>query len=61
MKLGQGEEKNKRSYEKPRLRTIELVADQVLGVGCKTVSIGGLTPGAGTCALGTACNNVDTS
>lgn len=29
-------EKTKRVYEKPKLRTIELVADEVLAVGCKT-------------------------
>ena len=27
-------------YEKPLLRTIELVAEEVLGVGCKTASQG---------------------
>ena len=26
---------HKRVYEKPRLRRIDLLADQVLGVGCK--------------------------
>lgn len=29
-------EKNKQSYEKPRLRTIELTAEEVLGIACKT-------------------------
>ncbi len=28
-------EKKKRPYEKPQLRRIGLVADEVLGVGCK--------------------------
>lgn len=28
--------KNRRTYEKPRLRTIELAAEEVLAVGCKT-------------------------
>ena len=28
-------EKNKLPYEKPRLRTIELAADEVLAIGCK--------------------------
>ena len=27
-----------RTYEKPKLRTIELAADEVLAVGCKTQS-----------------------
>ena len=29
-------EKNKQSYEKPRLRIIELTAEEVLGISCKT-------------------------
>ena len=29
-------ENTKQSYEKPRLRIIELAAEEVLGVGCKT-------------------------
>jgi hypothetical protein len=32
------EEKSKVLYEKPRLRTIPLVADEVLAVSCKTAS-----------------------
>ena len=35
MKTKQGEKTSKQPYEKPRLRTIELVADEVLAVGCK--------------------------
>jgi hypothetical protein len=27
-----------RAYEKPRLRIIELVAEEVLAIGCKTVA-----------------------
>ena len=27
--------KSKQAYEKPRLRTIELLAEEVMGVGCK--------------------------
>lgn len=30
------DEKNKQAYEKPKLRIIELTAEEVLGVGCKT-------------------------
>ncbi|HXX57900.1 MAG TPA: hypothetical protein VEI96_07850 [Thermodesulfovibrionales bacterium] len=30
------EKKKKQSYEKPRLRVIELVAEEVLSTGCKT-------------------------
>jgi hypothetical protein len=29
-------EKEKRSYRKPRLRTIELAAEEVLSIACKT-------------------------
>jgi hypothetical protein len=36
MQADQAKEKKKRPYEKPRLRTIELAAEEVLGVGCKT-------------------------
>ena len=28
-------EKNKQAYEKPRLRTIELAAEEILALGCK--------------------------
>ena len=28
--------RDRRAYEPPRLRTIELVAEEVLGIGCKT-------------------------
>ncbi|MBN1355347.1 hypothetical protein JXA40_03645 [bacterium] len=31
---------DKRQYEKPRLSIIELVADEVLGVGCKFADSG---------------------
>jgi hypothetical protein len=36
-------EKKKRVYKKPRLRTIELAAEEVLAVGCKLAS-GGEAP-----------------
>ena len=42
-------EKGKRVYEKPRLRTIELAAEEVLGVGCKLAG-GGFDFGAAPCA-----------
>lgn len=44
----------KREYEKPRLRTIELAAEEVLAAGCKLASANfafGVIPcTAGTCA-----------
>lgn len=43
-------EKEKKPYEKPEIRAIDLAADEVLAVGCKTpttfpVSGGGPAPG----------------
>lgn len=38
----------KRPYEKPLLRTIELVAEEVLGIGCK-LEDGGEAPLGSTC------------
>ena len=35
MKHNSDEEKGKYTYEKPRLRVIELAAEEVLGVPCK--------------------------
>lgn len=45
---------SKRRYEKPRLRVIELAADEVLAVGCKTDS-GGTNVGPPTCVTTTYC------
>lgn len=38
MKIDNKKEKSKQAYEKPMLRTIELAAEEVLAVGCKTTS-----------------------
>jgi hypothetical protein len=35
MKPEQGDRNKKQTYEKPRLRIIELVAAEVLAIGCK--------------------------
>jgi hypothetical protein len=43
----------KRHYEKPMLRIIELAADEILAVGCKTPSsgnTGGVTCSSNGCA-----------
>ena len=48
MQPNQEMEKTKKQYEKPRLRTIELAAEEVLGVGCKMASGGG-GPSPPTC------------
>ena len=42
------ENKAKRPYEKPAVRTIKLAAEEVLGVGCKT-SQGGFNVGGSPC------------
>jgi hypothetical protein len=36
MELDNKKEKSKQAYEKPRLRTIELSAEEVMAIGCKT-------------------------
>lgn len=51
MKFDQEKEKSKIPYEKPRLRVIELAAEEVLAAGCKQVS-GGTAFGASPCIAG---------
>lgn len=43
---------SRRPYQKPRLRIISLVADEVLAVGCKLPAAAG--PAPGTCLGGVA-------
>lgn len=38
--MSENNEQKKRPYEKPAIRIIELVADEVLAVGCKTNTSG---------------------
>jgi len=45
MKDREGNEKQ--TYEKPRLRTIELAAEEILAIGCKALS-SGTAPGSTT-------------
>ena len=40
MKSEEKKKKSRQPYEKPRLRTIELAAEEVLATGCKTLSSG---------------------
>jgi len=54
MQSKKDKEKTKKPYDKPRLRTIELTAEEVLAVGCKFVD-GGDAPGPPTCEVG-SCN-----
>ena len=44
----------KRAYEKPKLRTIELVVEEVLALGC-TLSSGGLGPVGDSCVAQPKC------
>jgi hypothetical protein len=48
MKSEREKEKRKKPYEKPRLTTIELAAEEVLGVGCK-LELSGVAFGASPC------------
>ncbi len=53
-------EKKKEKYEKPVLRTIELVAEEVLGLGCNK-QLSGSNAGHGPgCLIGT-CSRLGTS
>jgi hypothetical protein len=49
--------KSKQKYEKPRLRVIEMVTEEVLGVGCKLES-GGTAVGVPTSCVGNFCAEV---
>ena len=46
----------KKAYEKPKLRTIELAAEEVLAAGCKLVS-GGFAPMAVPC-MANGCSGI---
>lgn len=56
MKSYQDKEKGKLAYEKPRLRTIELAAEEVLGLGCKTDSGDTAGLGGNGCVPAAGCN-----
>lgn len=49
MKENQKQAKRKQMYEKPKLRSIDLTAEEVLAVGCKTATGGG--PNTPNCAV----------
>ena len=55
MEQSQKNEKKKRAYQKPRLRTIELLAEEVLAVGCKTLNAPGTIPGVPVGCFGVIC------
>ncbi len=48
MKSKERADRPKRPYSEPRLRVIELAAEEILGVGCK-ISDGGKAPMGFTC------------
>lgn len=54
------QEKKKEKYEKPVLRTIELVAEEVMALGCLKSSSGNNARITGTCMIGT-CSRVSLS
>jgi hypothetical protein len=45
---------SRETYEKPELRVIELTADEVLAVGCKTAG-GPRNVGVGSCGFAVNC------
>ena len=60
MKDGQINNQNKKTYIKPKMKFIELVAEEVLG-GCKLASSGNFT--AATCSIyiPPSCNAVNST
>ena len=57
MQSKQDKEKEKPSYEKPRLRTIELAAEEVLGTGCKTMAAPMSGVGTSDCLSGSCVSS----
>ena len=59
MESEQHKDKVKLSYQKPRLRIIELAAEEVLFIGCKQTATGNAIdsggPGEISCTLATTC------
>ncbi|MBA4374506.1 MAG: hypothetical protein C0402_16775 [Thermodesulfovibrio sp.] len=51
------DEKEKNIYEKPRLRTIELAAEEVLGIGCK-IAPGHPSGVGGNCSSALCSTNI---
>jgi hypothetical protein len=57
MQPDQARDRKKHLYVKPRLRTIELAAEEVLVIGCKQTNTGPAVdlPSGDTCTLPTPC------
>jgi hypothetical protein len=51
-------EEEKRTYEKPKLRTIELAAEEVLTVGCKTRFLDPKGAGGNGCLNGVCSKSI---
>ena len=60
MQLEHTKANRKRTYEKPKLRIIELVAEEVLGIGCKTWGSGSGVMGS-PCGPGSPCSTINGS
>lgn len=55
MASGKNREKTKQCYKKPKLRTIELAAEEVLVVGCKLSGSGSAVLNESSCTQPTQC------
>ena len=55
MKAENDKELSKRQYKKPRLRIIELAADEVLAANCKIVDPNQFNPGFPACGIAQGC------
>ncbi len=60
MQSEQNEKKTKQAYEKPRLRMIELAAEEVLAIGCKTFSGDPSGVNGSGCVVSTCVNDAGT-
>jgi hypothetical protein len=57
MRNAQTENNKKKPYEKPTMRIINIADSvQVLGIGCKTMTVGRTGPAANPCVPGVRCN-----
>lgn len=55
MQSDQDKDKTKQAYQKPRLRAIELAAEEVLSVGCKMAEGPFGSGGNPDCGIGNSC------
>jgi hypothetical protein len=57
MKTEQTDDEKKKIYEKPLLRIVDISDGiQVLGIGCKSMTVGVLGPTRNPCVPGIRCN-----